>query len=84
MPGRSIAHPSKACCADLVSEFVTGVLGQRPNFLGSTCQVRPLAPTCQLKRQVMVKGRDLLHHTGVLQEEAKQAFQSSLGYSCEL
>jgi hypothetical protein len=35
-----------------------GVLGQRPPSRVSSCQVQPLAPVNQIKRQVMVKSRE--------------------------
>jgi hypothetical protein len=37
---------------------ITGVLDQRPNSRGSVCQVQPLTPICQLKRQLVLKGRE--------------------------
>jgi hypothetical protein len=36
----------------------TGVLSHKPNSRGSIHQVLPLTPTCQIKRQIVVKDRE--------------------------
>jgi hypothetical protein len=42
----------------LYSNVITRVLSQRPNSKGSTYQVQPLTQIHQIKRQIVVKGRE--------------------------
>jgi hypothetical protein len=45
-------------CHKFFKEVITEVLGQKSNSRGFTYQVQPLAPICQIKRWIVVKGRE--------------------------
>jgi hypothetical protein len=63
----------KFLCHQRNLPFVTGVLGQRLNARGFIYQPQLLTPICQIKRWVVVKGKErrLINMAQACRKEAK-------------